>query len=975
MPAGSRLTITTIGDDPREAAIAAAAAANHLDLPGPVTVSDIAFVEGDLDDDQRDAPRRLPRRPAAADGDVGRTRRRTTTPSRSPCTRGSPMPPPTPSSRPRPSSTCRSRRRRPAGASSSRRAATRRPIDALLRRVIANPVIERWAAHDIEPVFHPGSDDTPPAAVVPIRTLDGAGLAAAQRRTIAGPRSRGARRDPRALLRTRARPDRRRAGDARPDVERALRPQDVPGGDHRRRRRDHSPAPPAPRHHRADRRQVRPLGVRRQRRDRLVRRGRDAGPEGRDAQPPVGRRAVRRCQHRGRRCDPRRPRRRSPADRRHRRACASVPPTSPPSRCPTVPCTRSASAKASSPASPTTATRSACRRSPEPCSTTTSSPPTRSSSAAASARAADREPPTGPHVGDRIILLGGATGRDGIRGATFSSAAMDATTGEVAGASVQIGDPITEKLLIDVLDGAEHLWTAITDCGAGGLSSAIGEMAEGIGADVELDAVPLKYPGLQPWEIWLSEAQERMVLAVAPDDVDELLRRCETHRVDARRPRRVHRNRPPRRALRRRHGARPADRVPPRRTTAATDDRRRRRSRRPPPPAEPSTIRRRRCSPCSPTRTSPPRRPSSIATTTRSAARRSCDRSPARTTQGHADGVVLAHPEEDHGIAVGIGVNPWYGLHDPEAMAAVAVDEAIRNVVAVGADPDRVALLDNFSWGDPRDPETLGTLVAAVAGCCTAAETVRRPVRVRQGLAQQHVHRPRRPATLRAADARHHRRRRRPRRRPLRDPRAHRTRQRAPPRRRHRRALRRQPSRSAHRRPPHAVGGIGHRPAARPGVAGQVPRPAPGDPRRARGSLPRRQRGWSRRRPRRDVHRLPTGCCRSTPCRTPTSPPPCSPSPPDASSSRSPPPTSTRSRRSSDRSTQLGTVTAEPVLRVAGVFDARRRRADRRVQPGATGDRADGDRRRRARARTATATSRSPSSSPAPPRRSSSSTS
>ena len=110
--------------------------------------------------------------------------------------------------------------------------------------------------------------------------------------------------------------------------------------------------------------------------------------------------------------------------------------------------------------------------------------------------AAEREPPTGPHPGDRIILLGGATGRDGIRGATFSSAAMDATTGEVAGASVQIGDPVTEKLLIDVLDGAEHLWTAITDCGAGGLSSAIGEMAERLGADVELDAVPLKYPGL-----------------------------------------------------------------------------------------------------------------------------------------------------------------------------------------------------------------------------------------------------------------------------------------------------------------------------------------------------------------------------------------------------------------------------------------------------------------------------------------------
>ena len=88
---------------------------------------------------------------------------------------------------------------------------------------------------------------------------------------------------------------------------------------------------------------------------------------------------------------------------------------------------------------------------------------------------------------------------------------------------------------------------------------------------------------------------------------------------------------------------------------------------------------------------------------------------------GPGDGVVLADPRDTHGIAVGIGVNPWYGLHDPEAMAHAVVDEAIRNVVAVGADPDRVALLDNFSWGDPRRESTLGELVAAVRGCHDAA--------------------------------------------------------------------------------------------------------------------------------------------------------------------------------------------------------------------------------------------------------------
>ncbi|HEY4609698.1 MAG TPA: phosphoribosylformylglycinamidine synthase subunit PurS, partial [Ilumatobacteraceae bacterium] len=142
-------------------------------------------------------------------------------------------------------------------------------------------------------------------------------------------------------------------------------------------------------------------------------------------------------------------------------------------------------------------------------------------------------PLEGPNVGDLVVVLGGRTGRDGLRGATFSSATMDATTGDVAGASVQIGDPITQKLLIDVLREANGLFTAITDCGAGGLSSAIGEMAEGIGADVDVAGAPLKYPGLRPWEVWLSEAQERMVLGVDPASWPQLQRLCTRHGVEA----------------------------------------------------------------------------------------------------------------------------------------------------------------------------------------------------------------------------------------------------------------------------------------------------------------------------------------------------------------------------------------------------------------------------------------------------------
>ena len=102
---------------------------------------------------------------------------------------------------------------------------------------------------------------------------------------------------------------------------------------------------------------------------------------------------------------------------------------------------------------------------------------------------------------------------------------MDATTGDVAGASVQIGDPITEKLLVDLLADGLQLYRSITDCGAGGLSSAIGEMAEGVGADVDLDGLPMKYPGLAPWEVWLSETQERMVVATA--DPRPLSEACE----------------------------------------------------------------------------------------------------------------------------------------------------------------------------------------------------------------------------------------------------------------------------------------------------------------------------------------------------------------------------------------------------------------------------------------------------------------
>src|SRR5436309_2431094 len=138
-------------------------------------------------------------------------------------------------------------------------------------------------------------------------------------------------------------------------------------------------------------------------------------------------------------------------------------------------------------------------------------------------------------AGDLIVTLGGRTGRDGIHGATFSSLELTAESERVSGGAVQIGNAITEKKMIDVLLEARDrgLYHAITDCGAGGFSSAIGEMGEKLGAAVQLDKAPLKYEGLSYTEIWISEAQERMVLAVPPANWQALEALCASESVEA----------------------------------------------------------------------------------------------------------------------------------------------------------------------------------------------------------------------------------------------------------------------------------------------------------------------------------------------------------------------------------------------------------------------------------------------------------
>ncbi|MFT3894444.1 MAG: phosphoribosylformylglycinamidine synthase subunit PurL [Anaerolineales bacterium] len=331
-----------------------------------------------------------------------------------------------------------------------------------------------------------------------------------------------------------------------------------------------------------------------------------------------------------------------------------------------------------------------------------------------------------PQVGDRVILLGGRTGRDGLRGATFSSMTMDAQTGEVSGASVQIGDPITEKGLIDVIVRARDLglYNDITDCGAGGLSSAVGEMASKLGCDVELTNVRLKYPGLAPWEIWLSEAQERMVLAVSPENILALQKLCDTFDTELTD---IGVFTGEGRLLVRYNGNPVVDMdndflhegIPQRQLKAVINN---------------SYI------------DSPVvncRIPSireyllDLLSSPNIASKSSVIRIYDHEVQGGTvvkplTGVKADAPSDatvikpigtkgKKGIVLSNGINPEYGKENAYKMAWSVMDEAVRNAVAVGADPDKIAVLDNFCWGDPLRPETLGTLVEACRGCYDAA--------------------------------------------------------------------------------------------------------------------------------------------------------------------------------------------------------------------------------------------------------------
>ncbi|MFC2048137.1 phosphoribosylformylglycinamidine synthase subunit PurL [Chloroflexota bacterium] len=322
--------------------------------------------------------------------------------------------------------------------------------------------------------------------------------------------------------------------------------------------------------------------------------------------------------------------------------------------------------------------------------------------------------------GDLVVLVGGRTGRDGIHGVTFASEQLTEESSTVSYSAVQIGNPIVEKKLIDVLLQARDrgLYRRITDCGGGGLSSAVGEMATETGVRVDLDKVPLKYAGLSYSEIWVSESQERMVLAVPQNCIKELMKLFTSEDVEAsvigeftsdRRLRLFY------------HESRVCDLsmeflhhgLPQVNREAVWQQ---------PQYNEPDFT--------------------SLADLGKAllailGSWNVCSKEwvirqydhevqggnvlkplVGKNNDGPGDAAVIKPLlDSNMGVIVSNGINPKYGEIDPYWMAASAIDEALRQIVAVGGSLRKVALLDNFCWGNTDEPKMLGALVRATQAC------------------------------------------------------------------------------------------------------------------------------------------------------------------------------------------------------------------------------------------------------------------
>jgi len=335
-----------------------------------------------------------------------------------------------------------------------------------------------------------------------------------------------------------------------------------------------------------------------------------------------------------------------------------------------------------------------------------------------------------PQTGNIIIVVGGRTGRDGIHGATFSSGQMTHEHETIFSHAVQIGNPITEKKMLDVLLEAndQNLYEAITDCGAGGLSSAVGEMGAELGAEVNLEKVPLKYAGLSYTEIWISEAQERMVISVKPENLVAIMNIFKSENVEATVIGKFTDNK---KLTLRYNGQQIAQMdmdflhkgVPKYSRKAVWNM---------PELTEPNL----------PEKENYNEELLKILSTYNVASKEWVIRQYDHEVQGSSvikpltgidnDGpgdaaVIRPKLNSSKALAISCGMNPLYGDIDPYRMALAGIEEAIRNLICVGGNPDRIALLDNFCWGDCTKPETLGPLVRAAQACYDGAMAFQAP--------------------------------------------------------------------------------------------------------------------------------------------------------------------------------------------------------------------------------------------------------
>ncbi|TFG45169.1 MAG: phosphoribosylformylglycinamidine synthase subunit PurL, partial [Dehalococcoidia bacterium] len=322
--------------------------------------------------------------------------------------------------------------------------------------------------------------------------------------------------------------------------------------------------------------------------------------------------------------------------------------------------------------------------------------------------------------GDLVVLMGGRTGRDGIHGVTFSSEALSDKSTEQSFSSVQIGNPIVEKRMTEAILKArdEKLFSRITDVGGGGLSSAVGEMGADTGAKVWLDRVPLKYSGLSYAEIWISESQERMVLAVPPHNFTLLEEICRSEGVDVTAIGEfttdkklklyyndnlvcdldmdfLHEGRP---QLQLKATYRPSDHPEPSFPCPESLD-------------DDLLALLGRWNTCS---------KEWVIRQYDHEVQGSSVLKPLVGQQSDGPGdaaIVRPVPGSERGVVVSCGINPAYGDVDAYNMAASAIDEAVRQIIAVGGSLDRLALLDNFCWGSATDEVSLGALARAAQAC------------------------------------------------------------------------------------------------------------------------------------------------------------------------------------------------------------------------------------------------------------------